>query len=209
MLNRAVLEFKNSMKLGLPEAQEHLAMAYYFIHENLISMLSEWVAAHQQVPVADSGVIPNTGGLTWAHADRYIKEKSLCYLKERMEAPDESNWSSSSIHELSQQESVRTHWISWNIYAWVGRWIRATGSPPTSASGVIPDSGGVSWSDVDDMFRRTYRIAYPKGLTANIPDYVKSGMPYAYSSLEDRVAHFSIVREARGRLGDGDFGPPA
>jgi hypothetical protein len=32
MLHRTVLVFKKSMNLGLPEAQEHLAMAYYFIH---------------------------------------------------------------------------------------------------------------------------------------------------------------------------------
>ena len=203
MLHRTVLTFRNSMGLGLPDGQEHLAMAYYFIHENLIAMLTEWVADHARVPGTDSGVIPNSGGLTWAHADGYIKDRTLCYLKEK-------NWSGSTVRQLSQEESVRTHWISWNIYKWVGRWIRATGSPPTLASGVIPDSGGVSWSDVDYMFRRTYRIAYPEGLSAgNMPDFDKSVIPYAYNSLDDRIEHFQIVREARGRSGNGDFRPQA
>jgi hypothetical protein len=202
MLHSTVLTFRNSMGLGLAEGQEHLAMAYYFLHENLVSMVAEWVAGRGQVPGTDSGVIPHSGGLTWADADGYIKERTRCYLKEK-------NWSESTVRQLSQEECVRTHWISWNIYKWVGRWIRATGSPPTSNSGVIPDSGGVSWAEVDDVFRRTYRIAYPKGLSArNMPELDKSLIPYAYSSLNDRIAHFQIVKEVGGRSGDGDFGSP-
>ena len=86
MLHRTVLTFRNSMGLGLPEGQEHLAMAYYFIHENLMAMVTDWVSSHGQVPATDSGVMPNSGGLTWADADGYVKERSFCYLKDR-------NWS--------------------------------------------------------------------------------------------------------------------
>src|SRR5262245_9657262 len=73
MLQRTILRFGDSMRLGIPAEKEHLAMAYYFIHENLISMLSEWVATRGEVPTTESGTIPNTGGLTWADADGYVK----------------------------------------------------------------------------------------------------------------------------------------
>jgi hypothetical protein len=111
MLQQTILKFRDSMSWELPEEETNLAMIYYFLGDNLIELISEWVARTGRVPSADSGVIPDTGGLTWADAEKVVRQQHVGYLRRSMEFNGRLKWTDGKIKELSDSETLRTYWI--------------------------------------------------------------------------------------------------
>jgi hypothetical protein len=209
MLHEAARDFLGSIRLELPPGREDLALAYYYLNENIVDILSNWIARTGQVPDSNSGNIPDAGGLTWGDAERYIRRHNLAYLKRCSSSGEVLKWTDATLLQLSESESLRTFWIQINVYKWCNRWVRSTGLPPTPDSGLVPESGGIRWSEIDDYLRLSHRMAYPNGLPKAVLSNPGYFYPYMCSSLEDRIAHFEVVRRARGTATDGDFGPAA
>lgn len=208
MAHDAVLSFQDSMDLDLPPGGQDQAMASFYLESNMVELLEGWIQLTGRVPDAESGVIPNAGDLTWSEAEAIVKRQCRRRFKRAVTDLGRGTGAADASTRLADLESLLTFWIQVNVYKWCSRWVRSTGIPPASSSGVIPDSGGLTWSTVDKYLRDSHQAAFPNGLPrVDSLQMFKDVCPYAYSSLEDRIAHFQVVKRSREASAHGYVGP--
>ena len=126
-----------------------------------VGLVGKWVEATGTSPeTEDSGEVPGHRGLTWA--DVYESRR-------RCGGP---------------HHSLVNSWVASNLHTWVSRYVRAHGSAPARDSGSIPNSGGLTWADVDDSIRHKRDVIYSLGQ----PYYV----PY---DLVTAISQYEVVKE--------------
>ncbi len=118
----------------------------------IVSEILAWADAFHaregRWPGCGSGEIPEATGETWVHVDAALRQgrrdlpggSSLA----RLLAERKGKRSSSRVPELTIPQ----------VLAWADAHHTRTGRWPTSASGLISDSGGVYWFNVDNFLKR-------------------------------------------------------
>jgi hypothetical protein len=126
-------------------------MGKLLLRPQSIPEILRWAAAHRETtgkwPTKDAGGIPESRFETWLRVDAALR------------AGDRGLPGGSSLAQLlAEQRGVRNvHRLppltETQILAWADRHHQRTGSWPTAASGVIPESGGENWGGIDRTLR--------------------------------------------------------
>lgn len=127
-----------------------------------IEKIKEWALSHYESigswPTTTSGLIPNSDGETWGGIDIRLRQGGRGL-------PGGSKLSILLAEHFSvRNRENKTRFTELEILEWLEKWYVQHGSYPTSISGSIPGTEGLTWATIEKALKQG-RYGLPKGYT--------------------------------------------
>ena len=170
-----------------------------------ISQILAWADAFHtregRWPDRESGGIPESPDMSWSAVNDALRNG-------RWSMPGGSSLARLFAEKRGRRMKFRSPDMTIpQILAWADAWHERTGEWPMSSSGQIPGAGGVSWENVNDLFRRG-RGEVPGG--SSLPRFLASKRGMARHTLftEDQILAWADAHHRRtGRWPTSESGP--
>jgi hypothetical protein len=137
---------------------------------NNLDLVKNFVASTGRLPREDGENVPGHRGLTWA--DVYASFRRCGF----------------------PHYSLMHSWLVDRLHFWVSCWVKTYGSAPDRDSGPIPESGRLTWQDVDDLIRQMHYQAFPYGVPEDRSQININRLTYVASCLSERIAEYKVVQ---------------
>lgn len=168
---------------GLP-GKSSLAqfLTRHYRHRNIqrlpalgVSQVRSWIVRwHKRTgafPMKKDGAIPGSGGETWSAIETAL-------LQGKRGLPQAGSLADFLVREFSTRNKKRLpHLDESKVKDWIQTWHARTGRYPRSKDGVIPKSGGETWSAINNALRRGSR-GLPKHGSLSILLETAFGQPH-------------------------------